>query len=184
MLISAAGREVCDSERTAMRTSSTKPVQQPQWQPPDDPVVIKSRLFLASSSLLLLSLRPLLPLADQARLTPRLTQLPVRRLLAREVADLALLHGDLVVDGEELVGPVDVAVVADLLGRLHLLDGGLALLDRLGLAGEDDEAGAVGLEALHVGFEGFFGEVLAAGVDGDADGGCQLAGDAGFLQPY
>lgn len=49
-------------------------------------------------------------------------------------------------------------------------------------AGEEDEAGLVGLEAVNIGLEGFDGEVLAAGVDGDADGGSELARDTSFLE--
>lgn len=49
------------------------------------------------------------------------------------------------------------------------------------LTGEEDEAGLVGLQALNVDGERFVGEVLAAGVNGDADRGCELAGDSSFL---
>ena len=50
-----------------------------------------------------------------------------------------------------------------------------------GFAGEEDQAGLVGLEALHVEGQGFLIAVEAAGVDGDADCGGEFAGDAGFL---
>ena len=46
---------------------------------------------------------------------------------------------------------------------------------------EEDQAGAVGFEALDVGGEAFGGEVGAAGVDRDTDCGGQFAGDAGLL---
>jgi hypothetical protein len=49
-------------------------------------------------------------------------------------------------------------------------------------AGEEDQAGLVGLEAGDVEGEGFFGGVAAARVDGDADCGGEVAGDASFLQ--
>ena len=71
--------------------------------------------------------------------------------------------------------------VAGLLGGLGVLSGSLAGLGRLALAGEEDEAALVGLQALDVGLEGLLGEVLAAWVDADTDGWGKLAGDASFL---
>ena len=50
-----------------------------------------------------------------------------------------------------------------------------------GFAGEEDQAGFVGLETGDVCGERFFGVVCSAGVDCDADCGCEFAGDAGFL---
>lgn len=72
-----------------------------------------------------------------------------------------------------------MVAVAD---SLDLLGAGLALLGGLGVAGEEDEALLVGLQALNVGLEGLLGEVLATGVDGDTDGARKLAGDVGLLQ--
>lgn len=66
-------------------------------------------------------------------------------------------------------------------GGLELLLGGVALLGLVALLGEQDQALLVGLEALDVGGQGLLGDVLAAGVDGDADGGGVLAGDASGL---
>lgn len=65
---------------------------------------------------------------------------------------------------------------------LDLLGGGLALLGGLEVAGEEDEALLVGLQALNVDLEGLLAEVLAAGVDGDTDGARKLAGDVGLLE--
>lgn len=65
---------------------------------------------------------------------------------------------------------------------LDLLGAGLTLLGGLGVAGEEDEAGLVGLQALNVGLEGLLAEVLATGVDGDTDGAGKLAGDVGLLK--
>lgn len=65
---------------------------------------------------------------------------------------------------------------------LDLLGAGLALLGCLEVAGEEDEALLVGLQALNVGLEGLLGEVLATGVDRDTDGARKLAGDVGLLQ--
>lgn len=131
--------------------------------------------------LLLLGLGPLLPLTDQSRVTARVAELPVRLLLAGVVADLALDEGCLVVDGEVRLVLLDLAVVCDLFASLGLLGRRVAVLGCVGLAGEEHETGLVGLQTLDVGGEGLLGQVLAAGVDADADGGSQLAGNAGFL---
>lgn len=48
---------------------------------------------------------------------------------------------------------------------LDLLGAGLALLGGLEVAGEEDEALLVGLQALNVDLEGLLAEVLAARVD-------------------
>lgn len=58
---------------------------------------------------------------------------------------------------------------------------GVTLLGGVGLAGQEDEALLVGLEAGHVGGEALLAQVLAAEVDGDADGGSQGLGDTGLL---
>lgn len=50
------------------------------------------------------------------------------------------------------------------------------------LAGEEDQAALVLLETGDVGGERFLRDVLAAGVNGDADCGSELAGDASLLQ--
>lgn len=65
---------------------------------------------------------------------------------------------------------------------LDLLGAGLALLGCLEVAGEEDEALLVGLQALNVDLEGLLAEVLATGVDGDTDGARKLAGDVGLLE--
>ena len=49
------------------------------------------------------------------------------------------------------------------------------------LAGEDNELGLVGLEALNVGLETFNRKVGAAVVNGNADGAGQVLVDASFL---
>ena len=51
-----------------------------------------------------------------------------------------------------------------------------------GFAGEQDQAGFVGLQAGDVQGEGFFVRAPAAGVDGDADCRGEFAGDACFLR--
>lgn len=63
-----------------------------------------------------------------------------------------------------------------------LVLGGVGLFDLVGLAGEDDQAGLVGLEALDIGGKGLLGEVGTAGVDGNADGGSIKLGDTGGLE--
>lgn len=91
------------------------------------------------------------------------------------VGDVALLEDSDVLDGEGS-GVGGDAVGG--LGSLDVLGGGVAGLGLAVAAGEEDEALLVLLEALDVGLEALLGEVLAAGVDGNADGLCQLAGDA------
>ena len=100
-----------------------------------------------------------------------------------QVALLDLLEGvleaDAAVDGDrgrDLLG--DLALV---LGQLDVLGGAVELLVLAGLAGEQDQAGLVGLEARDVGRERFLVGVLAACVDRDTDGRGEFAGDAGFL---
>ena len=50
-----------------------------------------------------------------------------------------------------------------------------------GLAGKEDEAGLVVLQAGYVLGEGFLVGCLAAGIDGDADCRGEFTGDACFL---
>lgn len=66
-------------------------------------------------------------------------------------------------------------------GGLDVRLGRVEFLVLAGFAGEEDEAGFVGLESFNVCGEGFLRVVCSAGVDGDADCGCEFAGDAGFL---
>lgn len=120
------------------------------------------RLFLLGLLLLGLGLGALLALADKAGLRAGVTESAVGVLGGGVVGELAGLDGDLVVDGEGLVGELDVLT---LLGGLDLLSGGLTLLGGLGVAGEEDEALLVSLQALDVGLEGLLAQVLAAGVD-------------------
>lgn len=58
----------------------------------------------------------------------------------------------------------------------------VSLLGGRSLPGEQDELGAVLLQALHVGLQGFCGSVATAGVNRDADGAGCLFVDAGRLQ--
>lgn len=144
------------------------------------------RLFLLGSLLVLLGLGTLLALANKTCVGASDTESAVGVLGAWVVADLAVLDSDFVGDGESLVGELDLAVVelvADLLGSIDLVLRGVTLLRRLDLAGEEDEALLVLLEAQDVGLERLLGQVLAAGVDSNTDGGRQLAWDTSFLQP-
>jgi hypothetical protein len=96
------------------------------------------------------------------------------------------LLGAGVLDGE---GGADVGGVAlglavgseGGLGGVDLVSGGVELLELAALAGEQDQAGLVVVEAGDVGDERLLGVVGAAVVDGDADGARQLLGNAGFL---
>lgn len=58
---------------------------------------------------------------------------------------------------------------------------GVTLLGGVGLAGEEDEALLVGLEAGDVGGKALLAQVLSAEVDRDTDGGSQRLGDTGLL---
>lgn len=93
--------------------------------------------------------------------------------------DVALLD---LLDGK--VGRGDGEGGGDVGGAVDLGDVGLGvtLLGGVGLAGEQDQALLVGLEAGDVDGQGLLREVLAAGVDGDTDGGSLEAGDTSFLQ--
>lgn len=66
------------------------------------------------------------------------------------------------------------------LGALLVL-GGILGLDLVGLAGEDDQASLVGLEALDIGGEALLREILTAGIDGNTDGGSVKLGDTSSL---
>lgn len=140
---------------------------------------IPSHLFLGRSSLISLILRPLLARTRVSGLAPRVPKLPVGTSLNGS-GDLALLDlgdGNGVDDRERGLGALDVVGLdgRDVGGR------GVTLLGLAGLSWEEDEAGAVGLETGDVQGEGLGGEVLAAGVDGDTDGWCELAWDTSLL---
>lgn len=129
--------------------------------------------------LLGLLLRALLPDAHQAGVGPRLPEQPVGAALdvggQLALGDLAEGRGH---------GLVDAKGRADRgggLGRLLVL-GGVALLGLVGLAREDDEAALVLLEALDVDGERLLRQVLAAGVDGNADGAGVVLGNASGLE--
>ena len=76
------------------------------------------------------------------------------------------------------MAPHDAALL-DVLLEIFL--GAVRFLVYAGFAGEKDESFTVGLEAGDVGGEGLLGEIGAAGVDSDAYGGGQGAGDSCFL---
>lgn len=100
-------------------------------------------LFLSSSGLISLLLRPLPTLAQVLRLASRLPQLPVRTSLNR-LRHLALLDlPDLRVGVDDGQAKLDAA--DQVLGTRYLLLGGIALLVLAELAREEDEAGLVGL---------------------------------------
>lgn len=69
-----------------------------------------------------------------------------------------------------------------LLGSLNLLRRRVELLELAALAREQDQARLVLLEASHVRSKRLLRDVSAAVVNGDADGGRQLARNAGLLQ--
>jgi hypothetical protein len=134
-------------------------------------------LLLSVGSLLSLGLGALLAGTGETGLAADVTELAVGVLLTGVVGELALSDLGLVGDGEGGGGLLDEV----LLGRLDLLSRGVTLLGGLAVAGEQDNAAAVSLQALDVGGKRLLGEVLAAGVDRDTDGGCKLAGDTSSL---
>ncbi|KAI9151571.1 Rap1 GTPase-GDP dissociation stimulator 1-A [Paramyrothecium foliicola] len=129
--------------------------------------------------------------------------------LGLSLVTLALLTSTLVPGGAAGLAQLDVGTALYFLGHVTLLDllegdvgggdgesggdeGGLldlgevglgvALLGGVGLAGQQDQALLVGLEAGDVEGERLLAEVLAAVVDRDANGGGNAAGDASLLQ--
>lgn len=137
-------------------------------------------LFLLGTLLVGLVLGPLLTDTHETSLGAGVTQLPVRILLALVVSNFALLESDEVLDGKDINGGLD-GVLA-LLGGLDILSRSITVLRLAIAAREEDEALLVFLEALHVGFEALLREVLAAGIDGDTNGGCELTGNASSLE--
>lgn len=94
-----------------------------------------------------------------------------------EVGLLDLLDGGVGVDNREGSGG-DGDGLGD---SLELLLGRVALLGLVALLGEENQALGVSLEALNVGGQGLLGDVVAASIDGDTDGGGILAGNASGL---
>lgn len=142
-------------------------------------------LFLGRLRLVGLGLRPLFPHTHQPRIAPGITQPPVSPLLAfTHLTSLNLAN--CLLNGHVLDRHTPGQRSQDLLGRsilvcVDLLLRAVQLLMLSRNAREQDEAGAVSLEALDVGGEGLDGEVLSAMVDGDADGGSQFAGNSSLL---
>jgi hypothetical protein len=135
------------------------------------------RLFLLSISFLGLGLGTLLLGTGVTLLGALVTEQPVGVLGSLDAADGSLLKDGLVDDGEDGAGGGDGAL--SLLGGLDVLSGGVAALGLAVAAGEEDEFLPVLLETLDVGLEALLGEVLAAGVDRDTNGGCKLARNTG-----
>lgn len=156
-----------------------------------DPIIIssESHLFLGSRLLLSLGLSTLLTGTLVAGLGAGLTEAAVGSLLTLgEVFALDLgdsLGGGDVLDGEGGVDAGDEALGLALsegsLGGVDLLGRRVELLELTALAGEEDQASLVVLEAGDIGDEGLLGVVDTAVVNGDADGGSELLGDTSFL---
>lgn len=133
------------------------------------------RLFLVGLSLGCV-LGTLLPLAKQSLVASCQAQLGVGTTL-NSLGGFALLDlVDTLLDvddgqggGEERDGLLDTDVLA------------VTSLGLTSLAGEDDEALLVGLEAGDVGGERLLADVLAAGVDGNTDSGSEQLGDTSGL---
>lgn len=93
--------------------------------------------------------------------------------------------GGEVVDGESGLDTGDdtltLALSEGSLDGLDVLGGGVELLELTALAGEEDQAGLVVLEAGNVGDQGLLGVVGTAVVDRDTNGGGELLGNASLL---
>lgn len=125
-------------------------------------------LFLRSGSLLGLGLGPLLAGTSVPGVSTGLTESPVGVLGGLVITDGALLELVSVLDGESLGSALDVLA---LLGSGNLLSGSVTLLGLAVAAGEENEALLELLKTLDVGLQGLLGDVLAAGVDRDTNGG-------------
>lgn len=139
-------------------------------------------LFLLVLGLLSPETSTLLTHTLETSLAPGLAQLLVGILLAGVVCDLAL--GDLgLVDDRQNVADLlgSGTLLRALLGSLDLLSGSVTLPDLAVAAGEEDEAVGVLLETGDVGSERLLRQVLAAGINGDANGGSKLAGNTSSL---
>jgi hypothetical protein len=147
--------------------------------------LVTSHLLLLRLLSLLLRLLPLLPNPHKPRITPRPPQLRIRILIPlRHIPLLHLLDTKLHARTGLNTHPRHSQFANDVLGVLGGGDVGFLGVEGFvlpGFAGEEDQAGLVGLEAGDVEGEGFFGGGASAGVDGDADCGGEFAGDAGFL---
>lgn len=98
--------------------------------------------------------------------------------VALDLGDGSLESG--VDDGEGGVDLLDETLTS--LGSLDVLGGGVELLELTALAGEEDQASLVVLQAGDVVDQRLLGVVGAAVVDGDADGASELLGDTGLLK--
>lgn len=160
-----------------------------------DPIIIISasrkltHLFLGSGGLLSLGLGALLTDTLVTGLGAGLTQTTVGSLLtlgqsgALDLGDGVLLGG--VGDGEGSTNAggdtLTLAVGETGLDSLDLLSGRVELLELTALAGEEDQAGLVVLQAGDVVDQRLLRVVGAAVVDRDTDGGSELLGDASLL---
>lgn len=138
-------------------------------------------LFLSSGGLISLLLCSLLPGTLVSRIGSQISQLSERTTLDRlwYIALLDLSESTSGVNNRKTV----LDVRDEVAGGLGLLFGSITLLVLAEFAWEENETLLVLLEAVDVDSEGFDGEVLAAGIDGDTDGWCKLAWDSGFLFP-
>ncbi len=160
-----------ESETRPNQTNTGEPILTVAADPTE------TRLFLGSLGLGLVP-HTLLPDTHQAGVGPRLAEGLVGTALdvlgERALGDLAEAGSNGLRDAERAAD-----ALCGLAGLLVL--GGVGLLGLVGLAGENDKAGLVLLQALDVGGEALLGEVLAAGIDRDADGGSIELGNAGGL---
>lgn len=133
-------------------------------------------LFLLVALLLFLSLSTLLADTNEASLRTGLSELDVCIIVTLVLANRTLFEIDHVLDGQGIGGGLDDVLAG--LGGFDIFCRSVTILRLAVAAREEDETLLVFLEALHVGLEALLREILAAGVDGDTDGACELAGNA------
>lgn len=93
-------------------------------------------------------------------------------------------HVALLYFGDALAERLEGEGVLDVRDSLDLAEIRVLAVTRLGLAAlawEDDQSGLVGFEALDISDERLFAEVLAAGIDGNANGGRDKTGNTSGL---
>ena len=157
-----------------------------------DPIIIscESNLFLGGRLLISLGLGTLLADTLVAGLATGITKTAVGSLLTLgEVVTLDLSNGLLgagVLNGEGGTDTGDEALRLALskggLGSVDLLSGRVKLLELTALAGEENQASLVVLEAGNIGDERLLRVVDTAVVNGDTDGASELLGDTSFLK--
>jgi len=110
--------------------------------------------------------------------------LTLRQVVTADLGDGLLDGGVLDGEGSANVGSIALGLALSgesSLGGVDLVSGRVELLELTALAGEEDQAGLVVLEAVDVGDERLLGVVDTTVVNGDTDGAGELGRDTSFL---